>query len=104
MTYDPNTPPSLPTQPPLPPPPVIDYLRPTRPCPGCGSGPIEEPSFTWWGGLVGHKILNVEQCRACKKWWVKSTGQPGDTRVTVYMVTGIVLGVVIAVVWMMMTL
>ena len=88
MTHDPRMPPPIP-------PPVMAYAGLTRVCPGCGSGPIEEPSFTWWGGLVGHKILNVEQCRACRKWWVKGTQQSGSTRVTIYMVVGIVLGLVI---------
>jgi hypothetical protein len=88
--------------PPQPPPPVMGYAGAYRTCRGCGGGPLEEPSFTWWGGLVGHKLLGVEQCKRCKKWWVKETGQPGDTRVTIYMVVGILLGVLIAGAWVMM--
>jgi hypothetical protein len=78
----------------------MGYARPDRPCPGCGGGPLEEPSFTWWGGLIGHKLLGVEQCKSCRHWWVKNTGQPGGTRVTIYMVVGIVLGLVIAALWL----
>ena len=109
MTRDPNTPiPPPPLSPqqqqrPMPPPtyqqppiPVMGYASPSRPCPGCGGGPIAEPSFTWWGGLIGHKLLNVEQCKSCRKWWVKSTAQPGTTRVTIYMVVGIMLGLAFA--------
>ena len=105
MTRDPQPPPPLPTapptyqQPPQPALPVADYAGSHRACRGCGGGPLEEPGFTWWGGLVGHKILGVEQCKRCNKWWVKSTGQPGDTRVAVYMITGIVLGILIGGVW-----
>jgi hypothetical protein len=87
--------------PPLPPfqPPGVSPLnyQGYRPCPGCGMGPLEEPKFTLWGGLIGHKILGVEQCRACRKWWVKKTGQPGGTRVVIYLVGGIVLGLIVAV-------
>jgi hypothetical protein len=112
MTRDSNTPqppPPLPASRPLPPPPlramppyppsIMGYAGIERPCRGCGSGPLYEPGFTWWGGLVGHKLLGVEQCKACKRWWVKATGQSGDTRVMIYMIVGIVLGLAIAAVW-----
>jgi hypothetical protein len=99
MTRDPRIPPPIPPAPNVPSPPVIGYAGLARPCPGCGSGPIEEPSFTWWGGLVGHKLLSVEQCRACRKWWVKGSNQSGDTRVMIYFVVGIVLGVLLTGLW-----
>ena len=119
MSSDPNSPAPLPIPPlpppgamppipaPLPPPmramppyppSMMGYERIDRPCPACG-GPRFEPGFTWWGGLIGHKILGVEQCKSCKKWWVKETGQPGGTRVTIYMVVGIILGLAIAAAW-----
>ena len=114
MSQDPDARPTLPI-PPLPPPgavppppmramppyppSVIGYGGGGRACPGCGSGPLHEPGFTWWGGLVGHKILGVEQCKSCKRWWVKNTAQPGTTRVTVYVVVGIVLGLALAAAW-----
>jgi hypothetical protein len=110
MTRDPNAQPPLqppPLQPPPrgmipppPPPPVLGYRGPSgHGCPGCGGGPLVEPGFTWWGGLVGHKILGVEKCESCRHWWVKGTGQPGDTRVTIYKVVGIVLGLLFAVLY-----
>lgn len=96
MSRDPNTPPPIPTTPQQPPPiPVMGYAGPSRPCPGCGGGPIAEPSFTWWGGLVGHKLLNVERCKSCRRWWVKGTARPGGTRVMIYMIAGIVLGLIV---------
>ena len=68
-----------------------------QPCPGCGSGPVEDPKFTWWGGLIGHRILGIHKCRACRKWWVKKTGQPGGTRVMIYVVAGVVVGLLVAI-------
>ena len=96
MTRNPQPPPPLPN---APPPPIADYASAHRPCPGCGGGPLAEPGFTWWGGLVGHKLLGVEQCKSCKKWWVKATGQSGDARVTTYWVVGLILGVIFGAVW-----
>src|SRR4051794_1218781 len=74
---------------------VVDYAG-VRRCPGCGGGPLGEPSFTWWGGLIGHKILGVERCEACRKWWVKKTGAPGGTRVGIYAGVGVFLGLLVA--------
>ena len=109
MSRNPQPPPPLPHAPTLPtqhPPPIADYAGAYRTCRGCGGGPLEEPSFTWWGGLVGHKLLGVEQCKRCRKWWVKSTGQPGDVRVNTYIVVGLILGVLVGGAWMyyMMTI
>jgi len=86
MTQPPTYPPGAP----------LNYASP-RTCPGCGGGPLEEPSFTIWGGVIGHKILGVERCTSCKKWWVKKTGAPGGTRILVYLIAGIILGVLLAV-------
>ena len=101
MTREPQPPPPLPNA--APPSsrqtPVADYASAHRLCPGCGGGPLHEPSFTWWGGLVGHKLLGVEQCKQCKKWWTKSTGQSGDARVAAYLVIGLLLGFAIGGAW-----
>jgi hypothetical protein len=58
-------------------------------------GPLEDPKFTLWGGLIGHKVLGIHQCRACRKWWVKKTGQPGGTRIMIYVVAGIAVGLLV---------
>src|SRR5207249_643219 len=98
MSYPPQIPPQVP--PPFYGQNVVDYAGARR-CPGCGSGPLGEPKFTWWGGLIGHKILGVERCEACRKWWVKKTGAPGGTRVAIYMIAGLVLGILLAVMFAM---
>ena len=83
--------------PPLPPRVVmpVDYQG-SRRCLGCGGGPLSEPSFTFWGGVIGHKILGIERCESCKRWWVKKTGQPGGTRVVIYTISGVIIGLVLA--------
>ena len=84
--------------PPIPPRPVapVDYQSYRR-CPGCGGGPLSEPGFTWWGGVIGHKILGLVRCESCKQWWVKKTGAPGTTRIAIYTIGGVVLGLIIAI-------
>jgi len=79
----------------------LDYQG-RRICPGCGGGPLVQPSFTWWGGAIGHKIMGLERCDACRQWWVKKTGQPGGGRIVIYLVVGAVLGLAIGVLFFVM--
>ena len=72
----------------------LDYQG-QRTCPGCGGGPLVQPSFTWWGGAIGHKVMGIERCDACRKWWVKKTGEPGGNRIAIYLVIGAILGLII---------
>jgi len=87
--------------PPLPPRPAVplNYAG-GRACPTCG-GRLSEPSFTWWGGALGHKMLGVERCESCKQWWVKKTGQSGSTRVAIYAGVGVALGLIVGFIVMM---
>jgi hypothetical protein len=73
-----------------------------RACPGCGNGPLAQPSFTWWGGAIGHRVLGLERCGACRKWWVKKNGQPGGNRIAIYVVVGTVIAVLLGVFLTMM--
>lgn len=80
---------------PVPPSPVLDYLSPReRVCPGCGTAGLYQPSFTWWGGAIGHRVMGIEKCPSCKRWWVKKTGQPGGARIAIYTGAGVVLGII----------
>src|SRR4051794_22596861 len=85
--------------PPLPVPPTgipLGYAG-RRVCPGCGVGTLEDPKFTLWGGLIGHKMLGVERCPSCRRWWVKKSGQPGGRRVLLYIVIGVALGLLLGI-------
>jgi hypothetical protein len=88
-----SNPPPIPARP-------LDYAG-RRSCPGCGGGPLSQPSFTWWGGAIGHRVLGLERCDACAKWWVKKTGQPGGNRITIYVVVGTVVGLIFAILFLM---
>jgi hypothetical protein len=74
----------------------LDYASHRR-CPRCGGGPLVQPSFTWWGGAIGHRVLGLERCDACWQWLVKKTGQPGGTRIAVYFAISLILGLAVGV-------
>src|SRR5438105_3046762 len=67
--------------PPLPPG-VLPYQTPARPgtgggitCPRCGQYAARQPSFTWWGGLIGPKMLSHAVCDACGFGFNQKTGK-----------------------------
>lgn len=64
------------------------------PCPHCGAIDAEKVSFTWWGGLLGPKLLNHVKCRSCTKGYNGKTGKDNTTGILIYSL--VVFGVVLA--------
>ncbi len=63
-------------------------------CPNCRQDVPPQPvGFTWWGGLIGAKIINHVECPACKARFNGKSGQPNTTNIAIYMiVVGLVFG------------
>jgi transposase-like protein len=61
------------------------------PCPRCARPDPEKIKFTWWGGLVGPKMLKHVKCRSCAMTYNGKTGQSNTTNIIIY---SIVLGVI----------
>lgn len=70
-------------------------------CPRCRGANVYKPSFTWWGGIVGPKILNHAICRGCNFGFNAKTGKSNTTGIAIYyaVIFGIliVLGIIGAV-------
>ena len=66
------------------------------PCPKCG-GASEKLKFTWWGGVLGPKILSHVKCTTCGNKYNGKSGTDNTTGIIIYsVVVGIVvLGVVV---------
>ncbi len=62
------------------------------PCPKCGATNAEKMSFTWWGGLIGPRILTHVKCRTCATTFNGKTGKDNTNGIIIYCV---VVGVVI---------
>jgi hypothetical protein len=87
--------------PPLPPPPQQQQPQPTPvlpysgppgsggpPCPKCGFQGSSPVSFTWWGGLIGPKMLSHVRCNACRYCYNGKTGRSNTTGIVIYTVVG----------------
>ena len=56
------------------------------PCPKCGRGPAEKLKFTWWGGVLGPKILTHVKCLSCGYGYNGKTGKDNTTGIVIYCV------------------
>lgn len=62
------------------------------PCPKCNSANAEQMSFTWWGGILGPKILSHVKCRSCGATYNGKTGKDNTTNIIIY---SIVVGLIV---------
>ena len=78
------SPQTAPIAPPLGSPPA-DAVQ-AAPCPNCGNVYARKIEFTWWGGLIGSKIINHVECPACGARFNGKTGQDNTGAIAIYMV------------------
>ena len=70
--------------------------------PHCGSTDAEVPTFTWWGGLVGHKLLSHVICRNCRRGYNGKTGRSNTANIIAYQAVALVLVVgLLALFWLL---
>lgn len=68
------------------------------PCPKCSNSNAEQLKFTWWGGVIGPKILKHVKCNSCGAKFNGKTGRDNTTGIVIYtiIVSVIALFVMIA--------
>lgn len=55
-------------------------------CPFCNAANAEKVKFTWWGGLLGPKLLTHVKCLSCNKSYNGKTGKDNTTNIVIYSV------------------
>lgn len=74
------------------PPPVSPYPR--NPggsiCPQCNSADTKEVKYTWWGGILGPKLMNLQKCNACRFQFNRATQKSVMNAIIVYNVVALV--------------
>jgi len=67
------------------------------PCPQCGGTNAEKVRFTWWGGVLGPKVLSHVKCPQCGKTYNGKSGHDNTTGIVIYsaVVAVVVLGFVV---------
>jgi hypothetical protein len=52
-------------------------------CPKC-DGAAERLKFTWWGGVLGPRILNHVKCASCGNKYNGKSGKDNTTGIVIY--------------------
>lgn len=65
------------------------------PCPQCGSAAAERMKFTWWGGVLGPKLLTHVKCPNCRSTFNGKTGKDNTTNIVIYSVVAVVAAFVL---------
>ncbi len=65
------------------------------PCPQCGSPAAERMKFTWWGGVIGPKILTHVKCLRCNAKYNGKTGKDNTTNIIIYSVVALVAALIL---------
>ena len=60
-------------------------------CPECQSSNATSVGFTWWGGIIGPKLLSHVKCGRCGAAYNGKTGRSNSTAIIIYLVVGMVL-------------
>lgn len=61
------------------------------PCPRCMRPDPEKVNFTWWGGMIGPRLLKHVKCNGCGLAYNGKSGQSNTTNIVIY---SVVLGVI----------
>lgn len=69
------------------------------PCPNCRQEQASRVGFTWWGGLIGPRILNVVRCLGCGTQYNGKTGGTLTTGIVIY--TCVAVGIALVLILML---
>ncbi len=61
------------------------------PCPSCGSSDVVQPSYTWWGGFIGAKMLKHVKCQGCGNGYNGVTGKSNTVGIILYQLVILVI-------------
>jgi hypothetical protein len=56
------------------------------PCPKCNGQHAAPVKFTWWGGVLGPKLLKHVKCAACGHSYNGKTGRDNTKGIVIYFV------------------
>ena len=63
------------------------------PCGRCGASGAQRMNFTWWGGIIGPRMLNHVRCPACGHQYNGKTGRSNTNNIIIYSIGAAVIGI-----------
>lgn len=70
-------------------------------CPKCQRPDPEKVGFTWWGGVLGPRMLSHVKCRWCGTQYNGKTGKSNTTGIVIYSVVLFVIALAIGLVFVL---
>src|SRR4051794_17358798 len=61
------------------------------PCPNCQNSYANPVSFTWWGGMLGPKLLTHVKCASCGTAYNGKSGASNAANIAIYSVIMLVV-------------
>ncbi len=55
-------------------------------CPKCSAADPEALGFTWWGGMIGAKLITHVKCTQCRYTYNGKTGASNTPKIVIYQV------------------
>lgn len=55
-------------------------------CPKCGNKSVSKVKYTWWGGVLGPKMLHHTKCDSCGYTFNSKTGKSNTPGIIIYSV------------------
>lgn len=62
------------------------------PCPNCAGSKAIPVKFTWWGGVIGPKLLKHVSCSQCGTKYNGRTGASNTAGIVIYTVVLLIVG------------
>lgn len=53
-------------------------------CPKCSSKNLSKVKYTWWGGVLGPKLLHHTKCGSCGYTFNSKTGKSNTAGIIIY--------------------
>ncbi|MBK8610440.1 MAG: hypothetical protein IPL84_11020 [Chitinophagaceae bacterium] len=64
----------------------LDEFNTDAGCPKCGSKIITKVKYTWWGGVLGPRLLHHTKCETCNYRFNGKTGKSNTPGIIIYSV------------------
>ncbi len=64
-------------------------------CPKCGSKILTKVRYTWWGGILGPRLMHHTKCETCGYRFNGKTGKSNTTPIIIYTVATFVIILVV---------
>ena len=64
-------------------------------CPKCNSVNVVPVKFTWWGGVLGPRIMHHTKCKECRYTYNRKTRQSNTKNIILYSIVVFVIVLVL---------